>query len=102
MPMELVIVPFTPGDRRPVVTFAFRPPPTGAATQRSTPMSDVAIVGIGMHPFGRHPISGREQGAIAARRALADAGIDVVRRRVRLRRLVGRRRRRHDGVATSA
>ena len=38
-------------------------------------MSDVAIVGIGMHPFGRHPISGREQGAIAARRALADAGI---------------------------
>ena len=39
-------------------------------------MSDVAIVGIGMHAFGRHPISGREQGAIAARRALADAGID--------------------------
>ena len=38
-------------------------------------MSDVAIVGIGMHAFGRHPISGREQGAIAARRALADAGI---------------------------
>ena len=39
-------------------------------------MSDVAIVGIGMHPFGRHPISGREQGAVAARRALDDAGID--------------------------
>ncbi|MET0910029.1 MAG: thiolase family protein [Ilumatobacteraceae bacterium] len=39
-------------------------------------MSDVAIVGIGMHAFGRHPISGREQGAIAARRALADAGIE--------------------------
>jgi acetyl-CoA C-acetyltransferase len=38
-------------------------------------VSDVAIVGIGMHPFGRHPISGREQGAIATRRALADAGI---------------------------
>ena len=38
-------------------------------------MGDVAIVGIGMHAFGRHPISGREQGAIATRRALADAGI---------------------------
>jgi acetyl-CoA acetyltransferase len=38
-------------------------------------VSDVAIVGIGMHAFGRHPISGREQGAIATRRALADAGI---------------------------
>ena len=38
-------------------------------------MSDVAIVGIGMHAFGRHPISGREQGAIATRGALADAGI---------------------------
>ena len=38
-------------------------------------MSDVAIVGIGMHAFGRHPISGREQGAVAARRAMEDAGI---------------------------
>ena len=37
---------------------------------------DVAIVGIGMHPFGRHPgISGLEQGAFAVREALADAGI---------------------------
>jgi acetyl-CoA acetyltransferase len=38
-------------------------------------VSDVAIVGIGMHAFGRHPNSGREQGAIAARQALTDAGI---------------------------
>jgi acetyl-CoA C-acetyltransferase len=38
-------------------------------------MSDVAIVGIGIHPFGRHPITGREQGAHAARAALADAGV---------------------------
>ena len=60
-------------------------------------MSDVAIVGIGMHAFGRHPITGREQGAIAARRALEDAGIAVVRRRVRVRRLLGRRRGRHAG-----
>jgi acetyl-CoA acetyltransferase len=38
--------------------------------------TDVAIVGIGLHPFGRHEgVSGREQGAFAARQALADAGI---------------------------
>ena len=37
--------------------------------------TDVAIVGIGMHPFGRHAASGLEQGAFAARAALADAGI---------------------------
>jgi acetyl-CoA acetyltransferase len=37
---------------------------------------DVAIVGIGMHPFGRHDgVSGREQAVHAAREALTDAGI---------------------------
>ena len=37
---------------------------------------DVAIVGVGIHPFGRHPgVSGLEQGAFAVREALADAGI---------------------------
>jgi len=37
---------------------------------------DVAVVGIGIHPFGRHAgLSGRAQGAFAARQALADAGI---------------------------
>jgi acetyl-CoA C-acetyltransferase len=38
-------------------------------------MSDVAIIGIGMHPFGRHALSGLEQGAVAVRTALADAGL---------------------------
>lgn len=40
-------------------------------------MSDeVAIVGIGMHEFGRHDgVSGMDQGVIAVRRALADAGL---------------------------
>jgi acetyl-CoA C-acetyltransferase len=39
-------------------------------------MTEVAIVGIGIHPFGRHDgVSGREQGARAVRAALADAGI---------------------------
>lgn len=38
--------------------------------------NDVAIIGIGLHPFGRHDtLSGRAQGAIALRKALKDAGI---------------------------
>lgn len=37
---------------------------------------DVAIIGIGLHPFGRHDnLTGRAQGAIAVRTALKDAGI---------------------------
>ena len=37
---------------------------------------DVAIVGIGMHPFGRTDgMSGMDQGVVAVRRACADAGI---------------------------
>ena len=38
---------------------------------------DVAIVGLGLHPFGRTAtMSGLEQGAAAVRTALADAGTD--------------------------
>lgn len=38
---------------------------------------DVAIVGIGIHPFGRTPSrTGLQQGAFAARLALQDAGIE--------------------------
>ena len=47
-----------------------RDPVTGAS------MTDVAIVGIGMHEFGRTDgVSGMDQGAVAVRRALADAGL---------------------------
>ena len=35
----------------------------------------VSIIGVGLHPFGRFPISGRQMGLIAAREALADAGL---------------------------
>ncbi len=39
-------------------------------------MTGVAIVGIGISPFGRHEgMSGLSQGAAAVRRALADAGL---------------------------
>jgi acetyl-CoA C-acetyltransferase len=37
---------------------------------------DVAVVGLGIHPFGRHPgVSGLEMAAYAARAALADADV---------------------------
>jgi acetyl-CoA acetyltransferase len=40
-------------------------------------MSRVAIIGIGLHPFGRTPDkSGLDQGVYAARSALNDAGLD--------------------------
>ena len=40
-------------------------------------MPDVAIIGIGIHPFGRtEGVSGQEQGSYAAREALKDAGVD--------------------------
>jgi acetyl-CoA C-acetyltransferase len=39
-------------------------------------MTDVAIVGIGMHPFGRHEgVTGAQMGAYATRQALRDAGV---------------------------
>ncbi|MEM7730145.1 MAG: thiolase family protein [Pseudomonadota bacterium] len=40
-------------------------------------MSEVVIVGAGIHPFGRHPDkSGLDQGEAALRAALDDAGLD--------------------------
>jgi len=37
---------------------------------------EVAIIGIGLHPFGRTDgMSGLKQGAAAVRAALADAGL---------------------------
>ena len=38
---------------------------------------DVAIIGIGIHPFGRtEGATGLDQGVFAARQALKDAGLD--------------------------
>ena len=39
-------------------------------------VTDVAVVGVGIHPFGRHEgVSGLEMAAVAARAALRDAGV---------------------------
>lgn len=38
--------------------------------------NDVYIIGAGIHPFGRHDISGLDQGVFAVREALKDADLD--------------------------
>jgi acetyl-CoA acetyltransferase len=39
-------------------------------------VNDVAIIGVGLHPFGRFPgMTGIDMGAVAVRRALSDAGV---------------------------
>jgi acetyl-CoA acetyltransferase len=39
--------------------------------------ADIAIVGVGIHPFGRHEgVTGMQMAAAAARRALKDAGVE--------------------------
>ena len=39
-------------------------------------MNDVAIIGVGLHPFGRFDKTAIEMGADAIRCALADAGVE--------------------------
>jgi acetyl-CoA acetyltransferase len=39
--------------------------------------NDIAIIGVGLHPFGRHPgLSAIEMGVNAARQAMRDAGVE--------------------------
>ncbi|MGW5241618.1 thiolase family protein [Monashia sp. NPDC004114] len=40
-------------------------------------MKNVVIAGVGIHPFGRFPVGYREMGEVAARDALADAGVTL-------------------------
>ena len=51
--------------------------PAGRGRRGGGPVTeDVAVVGVGIHPFGRHEgVTGLQMAAIAARRALADAGV---------------------------
>ena len=39
-------------------------------------MSEVQIIGAGIHPFGRHDLSGLDQGVFAAKQAMKDADVE--------------------------
>ncbi len=70
MTMELTLIPVPGAARQADLRL-----PAGRGG-RVSGGDDVAVVGVGIHAFGRHDgVSGLEMGAIAARRALADAGI---------------------------
>ena len=38
-------------------------------------MTEARIIGLGVHPFGRHSLSGADQGVVAINEALKDAGL---------------------------
>ena len=65
-----------------------------AGRERSPMSDDVAVLGVGMHPWGKWGRNFVEYGVVAARAALADAGLAWTRRAVR-------RRRRHDAQRLS-
>ena len=97
MPVELVLIPLTGrrrGQRGPVV----RLPAGDPLIERGADMYDVAIIGVGLHPFGRFPgKSAVEMGADAIRLALGDAGARLARHPVRLRRQLRGRQPRQRG-----
>ena len=74
--MELRIVPYTVrADGTEVLTFAFAPA-TDSAKETLDERPEVAIIGVGLHPFGRFPgKSAMDMAADAVRAALADAGV---------------------------
>ena len=76
MAMELVVVPIgTDDDGNEIVTFAFRPRARRHRGELTWPWTSPSWE-WGMHPFGRHPgVSGIQMGAVAIRKALADAGV---------------------------
>ena len=67
-----------------------------------TTYDDVSIVGVGLHPFGRHDpaLTGMSMGANAIRLALADAGVSLVGHRLRGRRQQRLRQAGHPGQPT--
>ena len=98
MPMELAIVPFRPADgdrcRHVRLPACHR---RGARLMATSPSSASAST-----RSAATPISGREQGVHAARARARRRRHRLVRRGVRVRRLVGRRRRRHPGQRARA
>ena len=82
--VELVLGPLYEDDEHEYVVWQW------TAGERHDAMSasdrEIAVLGVGMHPWGKWGSNFVEYGVVAARAALADAGVDVARRPVRLRR----------------
>ena len=74
MEMELVLGPLYEDDEHEYVVWQWAP-----LRQGSAPMSDdrdIAILGAGMHPWGKWGRNFVEYGVVAAQAALADAGVE--------------------------
>ena len=77
-PVELVVEPlYTDDDGRDPHDLALEARGRGHGRRGGRPMShDVAIAGVGMHPWGKWGRPFQTYGVHAARAALADAGLD--------------------------
>ena len=84
MSMELVLGPLYEDDEHEYVVWQWAPRRDREA--RDERDHDIAILGVGMHPWGKWGRNFVEYGVVAAQAALADAGRRVARRPVRLRR----------------
>jgi uncharacterized OB-fold protein len=77
MEMELVIDRLYEDEKNEYVTWKWQPVGGRLERQRRCSMSrDVAILGVGMHPWGKWGRNFAEYGVHAAQAALDDAGID--------------------------
>src|SRR5688500_9511359 len=57
-------------------TRSSRSPSSRTEPERNREMNDVAIIGVGIHPFGRFEKTAMEMGAEAIQSALIDAGVE--------------------------
>ena len=75
MDMELVLGPLYEDDEHEYVVWQWAPAaPKGAAAMSAD--RDIAILGAGMHPWGKWGRNFVEYGVVAAQAALADAGVE--------------------------
>ena len=73
MEMELVLGPLYEDDEHEYVVWQWAPAPEGATMSADR---DIAILGAGMHPWGKWGRNFVEYGVVAAQAALADAGVE--------------------------
>ena len=73
MEMELVLGPLFEDDEHEYVVWQWAARPLGGARRASD--RDIAVLGVGMHPWGKWGRNFVEYGVVAAQAALADAGV---------------------------